>query len=252
MPKSMPKSALPVLAAAVLLLAGCGSQSGSSGTAKDAGAGSSPTTAAGGATHCSYPADPAGSAGTKVSAPPATPSVHGTVTVSVATSIGQIGLSLDADHAPCTVNSFVSLATQGYFDKTSCHRLTTAGIKVLQCGDPSGTGSGGPGYSFHDELAAAQALKTDEALTQQAGQPIKTYPAGTIAMANAGPNTNGSQFFLVYADSPLPPAYTVFGSIDEAGVAAIAKAAKAGTDDSNGQGDGHPKTPVDITSVTIG
>ena len=245
----MPKSALtPVLAAAVLLLAGCGGQSGSSQTAKEAGA--SPTT--GGATHCSYPATSAGSAGKKVSAPPATPSVHGTVQASIATSIGAIGLSLDADRAPCTVNSFVSLATQGYFDKTSCHRLTTAGIRVLQCGDPSGTGSGGPGYSFADELTGAQALTTDQALTQQAGQPIKTYPAGTIAMANAGADTNGSQFFLVYADSPLPPAYAVFGSIDRAGVAAIAKTAQAGTDNSYGQGDGHPKTPVDITSVTVG
>jgi peptidyl-prolyl cis-trans isomerase B (cyclophilin B) len=245
----MPKSALmPALAAAVLLLAGCGGHSSTTTDAKDASA--SPTT--GGAAHCSYPSDPAGSAGKKVTAPPATPSVTGTVTASVATSIGAIGLSLDASQAPCTVNSFVSLARQGYFDKTSCHRLTTEGIKVLQCGDPSGTGSGGPGYSFDDELTGAKALKTDTTLTQQAGQTIKTYPAGTIAMANAGPNTNGSQFFLVYADSPLPPAYTVFGSIDQAGVAAIAKAAQAGTDNSFGQGDGHPKTPVDITSVTIG
>jgi peptidyl-prolyl cis-trans isomerase B (cyclophilin B) len=247
----MPKSALvPALAAAVVLLAGCGGQSSSTTEAKDASTSASPTTA--GAPHCSYPSDPAGSAGKKVTAPPATPSVSGTVTATVATSIGAIGLSLDASQAPCTVNSFVSLARQGYFDKTSCHRLTTAGIKVLQCGDPSGTGSGGPGYSFDDELSGAEALTTDATLTQQAGQTIKTYPAGTIAMANAGPNTNGSQFFLVYAASPLPPAYTVFGSIDQAGVAAIAKAAQAGTDDSFGQGDGHPKTPVEITSVTIG
>lgn len=241
MPKALSKSALPALAA-VLLLAGCGSEGTTTATEE---------ASTGGAPHCSYPADSAGSAGVKVSAPPATPSVHGTVQASIATSIGAIGLSLDASEAPCTVNSFASLATQGYFDKTSCHRLTTAGIKVLQCGDPSGTGSGGPGYSFADELAGAKALTTDQTLTQQAGQTIKTYPAGTIAMANAGPNTNGSQFFLVYADSPLPPAYTVFGSIDAAGVAAIAKAAQAGTDDSNGQGDGHPKTPVDITSVTV-
>lgn len=250
MTKSALKPALTAVAA-VLLLAGCGGQSHSASGAEDTPAGASPT-AGGGAGHCSYPADPAGSAGKKVTAPPATPTVSGTVRATMATSIGTIGLSLDADQAPCTVNSFVSLATQGYFDKTSCHRLTTAGIKVLQCGDPSGTGSGGPGYSFADELTSAKALKTDASLTQQAGQTIKTYPAGTIAMANAGPDTNGSQFFLVYADSLLPPAYTVFGSIDDAGVAAIVKAAKAGTDNSFGQGDGHPKTPVDITSVTIG
>jgi peptidyl-prolyl cis-trans isomerase B (cyclophilin B) len=168
------------------------------------------------------------------------------------TSIGDLALTLDAAKAPCTVNSFVSLAKQGFFDKTSCHRLTTQGIKVLQCGDPTGSGSGGPGYTFADELRGAQALVTDQKLSAQAGQTIKTYPAGTVAMANAGANTNGSQFFLVYADSPLPPAYSVFGTIGPNGVKDIAQAAKAGTDNSNGPGDGHPKTAVDITSVSVG
>ena len=96
----------------------------------------------------------------------------------------------------------MSLATQGYFDGTICHRLTTleeSGIAVIQCGDPSGTGSGGPGYTFADETTG------DE-----------KYTAGVIAMANRGPDTNGSQFFIVYDDSPLPPDYTVFGSIDDA------------------------------------
>ena len=95
----------------------------------------------------------------------------------------------------------MSLAEQGYFDDTTCHRLTTQGIFVLQCGDPTATGGGGPGYSFEDELDGAE-----------------KYPAGTIAMANAGPDTNGSQFFLVYEDTELPPSYTTFGTIDDAGL----------------------------------
>jgi len=228
--------ALTALAPA-LLLAGCGS---SDDTAADRTT-DSPT--------CSYPSDGTGSAGIKVTAPPATPSVSGTIKATMTTSIGAIGLALDASGAPCTVNSFVSLAKQGYFDKTSCHRLTTAGIFVLQCGDPSGSGSGGPGYTFADELARANALKDDPEASSQTGQQYKTYPAGTVAMANAGANTNGSQFFLVYRDSPLPPMYTVFGTIDAAGVQAVTTAAKAGTDD--GGADGHPKKAVDITSVAI-
>lgn len=135
--------------------------------------------------------------------------------------------------APCTVNAMAYLASKGYFDATSCHRLTTAGIYVLQCGDPTATGSGTPGFSYADELSGSE-----------------TYGAGTIAMANAGPNTNGSQFFVVYADSQLPPKYTVWGHIDAAGIAAVAAVAKAGTDNANGSGDGHPKSPVNIVSVS--
>jgi len=252
--------ALTALAPA-LLLAGCGSSNDTaadSATATSNTAGTSaPATSAPptGKATCSYPSDGQGSAGIKVTAPPTTPTVSGDVKATMKTSIGAIGLTLDAKSAPCTVNSFVSLAKQGYFNKTSCHRLTTAGIYVLQCGDPSGSGSGGPGYSFADELDGTKPFAEDKAAEkqyeQQTGQKqeVKTYPTGTLAMANAGANTNGSQFFLVYADSPLPPAYTVFGTIDAAGVKAITTAAKAGTD--NGT-DGHPKTAVDITSVTIG
>ncbi|MEZ0581223.1 peptidylprolyl isomerase [Nocardioides sp. MH1] len=188
------------------------------------------TTAAQGS--CDYPSDGSSS---DVSAPPAAPSVSGTVTATVTTSVGDLTFDLDADRTPCTVNSFVSLAQQGYFDGTHCHRLTTSGIYVLQCGDPTGTGAGGPGYSFGDELDGTE-----------------TYGAGTLAMANAGPNTNGSQFFIVYDDSPLPPAYTVFGKVDQASVDIVTDVAKAGSDNSNGQGDGAPKTEVKIDSVSIG
>ena len=148
------------------------------------------------------------------------------------TSAGTIGLTLDGATTPCTVNSFVSLAEQGYFDDTECHRLTTSGIFVLQCGDPSASGRGGPGYSYADELDGSE-----------------TYPAGTLAMANAGPDTNGSQFFLVYADTKLPPSYTVFGQMDEAGLAVVEAIAAKGA--VGGGGDGAPAEAVTISSISI-
>ncbi len=139
---------------------------------------------------------------------------------------------MDQATTPCTIGSFVHLARAGYFDDTKCHRLTTsASLKVLQCGDPSGTGSGGPGYSFADETNASM-----------------TYPAGTVAMANAGANTNGSQFFLVYADSQLPPDYTVFGKITS-GLDVLTKIAAAGV--FGGGEDGAPAAPATISKVTI-
>ena len=154
-------------------------------------------------------------------------------TVTLTTSQGQIVIDLDSAKAPCAVNSFRSLAQANYFTDTPCHRLTTAGISVLQCGDPTGTGSGGPGYAFDDE-------NLDEA----------TYPRGTVAMANAGAGTNGSQFFLVYADTSLPPNYTPFGTIT-AGLDVLEKVAAAGSDESNGTGDGKPILPVQLQTVTV-
>ena len=160
---------------AVLALAGCGSDQSS--TAKDSPA-SGPA--------CTY--ESGGQAAKDVDLPPDHATVSGEVAATIATSAGDIKATLDADTTPCTVNSFVSLAEQGYFDDTSCHRLTTQGIYVLQCGDPTASGMGGPGYSFADELSG------DE-----------KYTAGTLAMANAGPNTNGSQFFIVTGDGSLLP-----------------------------------------------
>jgi peptidyl-prolyl cis-trans isomerase B (cyclophilin B) len=153
--------------------------------------------------------------------------------VTISTSAGDLAVTLDAESAPCTVGSFLSLAKQAYFDGTNCHRLTTKGIFVLQCGDPTGTGTGGPGYSFPDELKGTE-----------------TYPAGTLAMANAGPDTNGSQFFVVYADTQLPPSYTVFGHLDAASTEIVAGVAAEGT--ASGQPDGKPKTPVTIKEIIQG
>lgn len=211
----------------VLALAGCsGSDESSEASASDP----APTTGV----SCEYPEDGQGAA-KEVDPPSATATATGTVEVTLATSVGDIGLELDADAAPCTVNSFVSLAEQGYFDGTTCHRLTTAesGISVLQCGDPAGTGMGGPGYTIADEYTG------DE-----------EYPAGTLAMARTPqPNSGGSQFFMVYGDTPLPPEYTVFGTIDEAGLKLVQEVGDAGT--TTGGPDGPPATPVDIESATV-
>jgi peptidyl-prolyl cis-trans isomerase B (cyclophilin B) len=136
------------------------------------------------------------------------------------------------------VNSFLSLADQGYFDDTSCHRLTTAGIYVLQCGDPTGTGTGGPGYTIPDENLKDSSLKGN------------VYPAGTVAMANTGQkDSGGSQFFLVYQDSPQPPSYTPFGTVSEAGMKVLKKIADAG--ENTGAGDGAPNATVVIDKATV-
>jgi peptidyl-prolyl cis-trans isomerase B (cyclophilin B) len=173
------------------------------------------------------------------SQPPAmTIDTKATYTATLKTSCGDIGLKLDAAHAPKTVNSFVFLAEQGFFDHSHCHRLTTNGIYVLQCGDPTATGTGGPGYKFDDEYLNAPAI--------QGG----TYPAGTLAMANSGPNTNGSQFFLVYKDSQLSANYTPFGTITS-GLDILTHIAQDGSDNSNGQGDGKPNDTVVINSVPV-
>jgi peptidyl-prolyl cis-trans isomerase B (cyclophilin B) len=196
--------------------------------------------------NCQYPASP--EPASKQVAPPNSgkvPTDPATVSVSMSTNQGNIGLTLDNAKAPCTVNSFASLAQKGFFNDTSCHRLTTSSsLSVLQCGDPTGSGSGGPGYQFANEYPTDQYPKDDPALQQ----PV-TYPRGTLAMANAGPNTNGSQFFLVYKDSQLPPNYTAFGTIDATGLATLDKIAAGGV--AGGDQDGKPTTDVQIKSVLL-
>ena len=178
---------------------------------------------------CTY--NVSGTPARKAGLPPSKPDFRAQYQATIRTNRGNIVLDLLNSKATCTVNSFVHLAAKNYFSQTTCHRLTTT---VLQCGDPTGTSGGGPGYQFGDEnLSGAK------------------YPAGTVAMANAGPNTNGSQFFLVYQNSPgLQPNYTPFGTI-VSGLKIIQNVAKAGSDNANGPGDGHPKEKVVIKSVTI-
>ena len=186
-----------------------------------------------------------GTAARKVSLPPATPDTKATYTATIKTNRGTIALKLDNSGAPCTVNSFVSLADQKYFNNTHCHRLTTASIYVLQCGDPTGTGTGGPGYSFETENLSS--LKP----VQVSGETEAKYPAGTIAMANSGSaDSNGSQFFIVYKNTDLPDSYTPFGTV-ASGLSIVQNVAKAGSTNSNGPGDGAPKEKVQIESVTI-
>ena len=167
------------------------------------------------------------------------------ISVSMVTSQGNVGLLLANNESPCTVNSFVSLAQQKFFDNTKCHRLTTSPTSsVLQCGDPSADGTGGPGYQFANEYPTDQYQPDDPA----AHEPV-VYPRGTLAMANAGPNTNGSQFFMVYKDTQLPPDYTVFGKIQQDGLATLDKIAKGGV--AGGGQDGQPNTEVTIKSVRL-
>jgi peptidyl-prolyl cis-trans isomerase B (cyclophilin B) len=153
----------------------------------------------------------------------------------IETNCGNIKITADAK-APTTVGTIAWLANQGFYNNTSCHRLTTQGIFVLQCGDPAGSGSGGPGFNF-----------ADENLPTAAADGNYIYPRGTVAMANSGPNTNGSQFFLVYQDSPLPPNYSVWGQITE-GLDVIDNVASAGVLD--GSSDGLPSQAVVISKAS--
>lgn len=153
--------------------------------------------------------------------------------ITLTTTCGDIVIALD-ERAPETVRSATFLAEQGFYDATACHRLTTDGIFVLQCGDPAGDGTGGPGYVLPDENLPA------------AGE--ANYPAGTVAMANAGPGTSGSQFFLVYEDTTLPPAYTVLGTVTQ-GLDIVQEIASVGTED--GGADGRPRQPVVIEKATV-
>ncbi|MFF7379754.1 peptidylprolyl isomerase [Streptomyces massasporeus] len=168
-------------------------------------------------------------------------------TMKLDTTCGEIDVALKASAAPHTVNSFNFLLGKGYLDHSKCHRLTDQGIYVLQCGDPQGTGMGGPGYTIPDENLKDKSLKGG------------TYPAGTVAMANQynaqtkqGRNSGGSQFFLVYQDSQLPPDYTPFGTVSEAGMKVLKKIADAGAQAPDPQtGNTAPNATVVINKATI-
>ena len=180
---------------------------------------------------------PTGEAAKPVNLPPATEvPTSGSVRYVLQMTEGEVTITMDRAKAPCTVNSFISLASQGYFDKTRCHRLADSGIFILQCGDPTGTGRGGPGYQFANETDGAE-----------------SYTRGVVAMANAGPGTNGSQFFMVWDDSTSldqTPNYTIFGTLDPAGRDVVAAMAAEGQDGSNSDGTGRPNNPSEIFGVT--
>ncbi|MFE3999567.1 peptidylprolyl isomerase [Nocardioides sp. YIM B13467] len=242
----MPSRALPAVAAAALLLtlSACGSDDGGSGSGEateSKGPKSSESSdwksiVKPGSTSCDYVEDPMG-ASKEVDQPEKTAQYTGKVAATINTSVGPLAITLDADKAPCTVNSFLSLASQDYYDGTSCHRLgNNPGFALLQCGDPTGQGTGGPGYTIPDEFK-----DTD------------TFPAGTLAMANTGqPNSGGSQFFMVFGDTQLEPAYTVFGTLDEAAIKTLQEVGEAGVAEAGPDGTGAPKTPVEFETITVG
>ena len=190
---------------------------------------------------CTYTPDESGNPNlTEVGTPPdpeATPA-KGNAKLLMSTGQGDLTLTLDREKAPCAAASFSYLASQKFFDGSPCHRMVNGeSFGVLQCGDPSGTGQGGPTYKFAEEVTADT-----------------TYPRGTIAMAKSGaPNTTGSQFFLVFADAQLSPDYTVVGTVDEAGLAVLDQIAQAGNDGSMepSPGGGKPNVPVVIESMTV-
>lgn len=190
---------------------------------------------------CSYETDP--TSDLAVGLPPTDDvPTEGSVTLNVTSSAGPMVFSLDRASAPCAVNSFEFLASQGFFDGSPCHRLTTeeAGFGVLQCGDPTGTGTGGAGYRYLEEPPTGS----------------DPYPEGTIAMANSGqPGSTGSQFFICYTScSSLPPNYSVVGTVSE-GLDVVKQIAAAGVVPSGSgtgsPGDGAPATPVTLESVTV-
>ena len=154
-----------------------------------------------------------------------------TYTAVVTTNMGTYSAVLDAAKAPGTVNNFVSLARNKYFDGITCHRAIPG--FMIQCGDPTATGNGGPGYKFADELPAS-------------GE----YKVGSLAMANSGPNTNGSQFFVISGDEgvSLPPSYTLFGQVTEGLDSTVVALDAAGNPSSNGM---PPLKEIKIESITI-
>jgi peptidyl-prolyl cis-trans isomerase B (cyclophilin B) len=209
-----------------------------------AGATASPTAPTAGP--CAYTPTPDDPAVRPVSLPPDprhTPD-RGLVLVTLFTNQGPIPMLLKRAEAPCTVQSFLHLLRSRFYDNTICHRLTTyPTLSVLQCGDPSGTGEGGPGYKFRDELPT----NLPPAPTDPTGA-RRVYARGVLAMANAGPDTNGSQFFLVYKDSALRPNYTIFGQILPLGLRTLDRIAAGGVaaDDPGAPLDGRPALTTKI------
>jgi peptidyl-prolyl cis-trans isomerase B (cyclophilin B) len=194
---------------------------------------------------CGKPAKGAPSGKTWKKEPAMTVDTSASYAMKLGTTCGPIELKLDARKAPHTVNSFAFLAGQGYFDHSKCHRLVDDGIHVLQCGDPTGTGQGTPGYTIPDENLKDPRIKGN------------VYPAGTVAMANRYDgksdktrDSGGSQFFLVYQDSQLPPNYTPFGTIT-GGMDVLRKIAKAGSSPDPATNNTAPNATVVINRATV-
>lgn len=200
---------------------------------------------------CKYTSTPAEPAAKPVELPddPAEKVATGTVQITLKTNNGDIPLTLDRAKAPCTVQNFEHLVKSKYYDNTPCHRLVSGdNFKVLQCGDPTGQGTGGPGYTIPDE-------KPTDLQPAPVGQGASIYPRGVIAMAKAqAPNTGGGQFFMVFGSTFLPAEYTIFGTIGEPGLTVLDKIGTEGVDpasDPSGSGDGKPKLETTITEAAL-
>ena len=238
---------LVVVGAAVLITGALGGNdsttaaAGASGSAAPTSSAAAATTNADGTVACDYQPDTSGNTNLKDVGTPPTPEAtptQGTDTLLMSTGQGDLTLTLDRASAPCAAASFTYLAQQKFFDNSPCHReVNQDAFGVLQCGDPTGTGQGGPTYKFAQEVSSST-----------------TYPRGTIAMANSGsPNSTGSQFFLCFTDTQLSPDYTAVGTVDQAGLAVLDQIAAAGNNGSfePSPGGGAPKVPVTITSMTV-
>lgn len=185
-----------------------------------------------------------------VAAPEGEQPRRGTAEVVLSLDSGDVPITLDRSKAPCNVSSMVNLIESGYLDDNTCHRLAVAkgdeGLSVLQCGDPTGTGAFGPGYTVVDEPPADLPVSQD-------GSGMSVYPRGTVAIANTGqPDSGGGQFFLVYKDSTLPPNYAVVGNLAEEGLTVIEALAENVPDNSDKQPqDQKPRRPIAIEKATV-
>jgi len=189
--------------------------------------------------NCEYLPDKVATAPKAATPPPEGPTTSkGQVRATFDTTAGVLDLTLDRALAPCTVANFLALAKQGFYVGTACHRLSTApGLQMLQCGDPVGDGTGGPGYTIPDETF-----------------PELTYRRGTLAMAKSSlPHSGGSQFFMVYGTADLGPDFTVFGTVGPAGLETLDRVAAGGIDQSTlgTDGTGRPTVPVRFTRVDV-
>jgi peptidyl-prolyl cis-trans isomerase B (cyclophilin B) len=214
------------------VVSGRSSSTASSDTTSSTDASATETSPTTPTTPCSYPAS--GTAARPVTPPDnLSPLNTGTVPADLTINGSPVPITLDRSLAPCGVNAFLSLAQQGFYNDTTCHRLTVSGaLNILQCGDPTGKGNGGPGYSFATEVA-----------------PTATYPVGTVALANAVGDTNGSQFFIVYGPTTLDPSYTILGTVGGDGMTVINQIAGGGT--VGGGQEGAPNTTATIQTVTV-
>ena len=213
----------------------------SSRSAPSTAAAAAHTTSANGTVSCDFVVDKSGNKNLKDVGTPPDPKntpAKGTTTLKMSVGQGDLLLTLDRAKAPCAASSFAYLASKKFFDGSICHReVNQPTFGVLQCGDPTGTGSGGPSYTYGEEVT-----------------PTTKYPRGTIAMANSGqPGSTASQFFLCFTDTQLSPDYTAVGTVDAAGLAVLDKIAKAGNNGSfePSPGGGAPKVPVKISSISV-